>query len=123
MTSKKDVKKIPRDWTYVPVFSRRGYYRHDSIAMNRCQWIKPAIWTVAADEKQQTATIRCYWTYYVDNGKGYRLEAAILTIAGETLTVEKGPWQIQPRPGENPLLAGIRWVRQQEKAAKKLGSK
>lgn len=123
MTSKKDVKKIPRGWEYVPVFSRRGSYRHDGVALNRCQWIKHAIWTVATDEKQQTATVRCYWTYYVDSGKGYRLETATLTIVGDRLTVEKGPWRIQPRAGENPLLAGIRWVQQQEKAAKKHGSK
>lgn len=123
MTSKKDGRGIPRGWTYVPVFSRRGYYRHDGIALNRCQWIKPAIWTVATDEKQQTATIRCYWTYCTDNGKGYRHEAATLTIVGETLSVEKGPWRIQPRAGENPLLAGIRWVQQQENAAKQYGSK
>lgn len=107
----------------MPVFSRRGYYRHNGHAMNRCQWLKPAIWTVATDEKQQTATIRCYWTYFVDSGKGYRLETATLTIVGDSLTVEKGPWQIKPRRGENPALAGIRWVQQQENAAKKLGSR
>lgn len=123
MTSKKDGRGIPRGWKYVPVFSRKGYYRHDGYALNRCQWIKHAIWTVATDEKQQTATIRCYWAYYVDSGKGYHLGTATLTIAGETLSVEKGPWRIQPRAGENPLLAGIRWVQQQENAAKQYGSR
>lgn len=123
MTSKKDANKIPAGWEYVPVFSRKGYYRHDGVALNRCGWLKYAIWDVATDEKRQTATIRCYWTYYTDNGKGYRLEKATLTIVGETLSVEKGPWDIQPRAGETPLLAGIRWVQRQENAAKKYGSR
>ena len=123
MTRKKDANRIPRGWAYVPVFSCKGCYRHDGVALNRCGWLKHAIWDVATDEKQQTATIHCYWTYYVDSGKGYRLETATLTIAGETLSVEKGPWRIQPRAGENPLLAGIRWVQQQENAARQYGSK
>ena len=123
MTTAKDSDKIPAGWEYVPVFSRRGYYRHDGYALNQCQWRKPAIWTVATDEKKRTADIRCCWTCYTDNGKGYRLEAATLTIVGDTMTVEKGPWEVKPRREESPILAGIRWVQQQENAAIRLGSK
>lgn len=124
MTSKKDRNKIPRDWEYVPVFSRRGYYRHNGIAMNRCQWLKPAIWTVATDEKRQSATVRCYWTYYVNNkDDAYSHVPATLTIVGDTLKVEKGPWEIYRRPGKTLFMAGIRWVEQQENAAKQYGSR
>ena len=123
MTTKKDGNKIPSGWGYVPVFSRRGYYRHDGYALNQCRWLKPAIWTVATNEKKQTADIRCYWTYHTDNGKGYRLEAATLTVVGDTMTVERGPFKITPQPDETPLLAGVRWVQQQENAAIRLGSK
>lgn len=123
MTTAKDRDKIPVGWKYVPVFSRCGYYRHDGCALNRCQWVKPAIWTVATDEEKQSAAVRCYWTYYTQNGRSYRHEAATPTIVGETMTVEKGPWKIAPQPDETPLLAGVRWVQQQENAAQQLGSK
>lgn len=120
MTSKKG---IPRGWTWENGRGT-GHLRHDGVAMNRCQWIKPVVWHVTTNEQQQTAKVRCYWAYYVANGKGDRLEAATLTIArGSKLNVEGGPWQVNPRAGENPLLAAIRWVRQQEKAAKKHGSR
>lgn len=123
MTSKKDRDKVPADWTYVSVFTGRGYYRHEGVAMNRCQWIRPAIWTVATNEEKQTAVVKCNWTYYINNDGKYSHVSATLTIVRDALTVEKGPWQIKPRPGESPILAGIRWVQQQENVAEKFGSK
>ena len=114
---------LPAGWKYVPVPPRRGYYRHDGCALNRCRWLKPAIWTVSTDEEKQTAVVRCFWHYYTQNGHSYRHEAATLTIVGDTMAVGEGPWKITPQPDETPLLAAIRWVQHQENAAQQLGSK
>lgn len=100
-----------------------GHYRHDGYALNRCQWLKPAIWTVATNEETQTAAVRCYWDHFINSDGKYSRCPAKLAIVGDTLSVEKGPWKITPQPDETPLLAGIRWVQQQENAAIRLGSK
>ena len=121
MTSKTG--RIPAGWEWRSGGRHNGYYRHDGYALNQCQWRKPAIWTVVADKEKQTAAVRCNWTYYVNNDGVYSRCPATLTIVGDTLKVDKGPWKITPQPDETPLLAAIRWVRQQENAAQQLGSK
>ena len=123
MTSKKDRDKITAGWEWHSGGQHAGYWRRNGIAMNRCQWLKPVIWTITTNEEKQTATVRCNLTYYVNNDDRYSHVSATLTIVGDSLTVEEGPWQIKPRRGENPALAGIRWVQQQENAAKQYGSK
>lgn len=123
MTSQKDRDKIPAEWEWKSGGRRCGYYRREGIAMNRCQWLRPVIWTITTNEEKQTATVRCNWTYYVNNDDRYSHVSATLTIVRDALTVEEGPWQVKPRRGESPALAGIRWVGQQENAARQYGSK
>lgn len=115
-------RRIPVGWEWESGRAS-GHYTHHGYAMNSKQWLKPAIWTVNVDEKKRVARVRCYWGYYVNNNSdAYSHVSAALTIVGDSLTVEKGPWEIPSRPGETPLSAGIRWVQQQENAAKQLGS-
>lgn len=123
MTSKKDRDKIPAGWEWKSGGRRCGYYRREGHAMNGCQWLRPVIWTVSANEEKQSADVRCNWAYYVNNDGKYSHVSSTLTIVGDSLKVEEGPWEIKPRRGESPILAGIRWVEQQENAAEKLGSK
>lgn len=114
--SGKDLDKIPNDWTVER--GKYGYHaKHSGVAMNRCQWQVPGHWTV--DTVEQSGKVRAhFFRDFRPTG-----EQAPITIVGKTLTVTSGFQKVEPQPDETPLLAGVRWVKQQENAAQQLGSK
>ena len=112
----KAAKHLPADWT-----AERGKYcyhlQHKGVAMNPQQWITPGTWYVDTVERKQECRTR-----FIRADSAHALKPVTVFLDGK-LTVETGPWQVKPQPGEPPLVAGIRWVQEQEKAVKQYGSR